>query len=70
MKNYYIFPKEGRVIGFIKDHESGLIRLDLSWPGFDRFMITADFTPDDLIKQLREAANYVEKYGLGKTNKS
>lgn len=57
MRDYYIFPEMGGSIGFQKDSSTGQIRLTMNQAAL------AYFKPQELVKQLREVANHLEKYG-------
>jgi hypothetical protein len=51
MRPIYLFPFHGSVLSLEKDSSTGLVRFNNSY-----------FKPEDLIRQLREAADYLEKY--------
>jgi len=69
MRPYFLFPNSGRTIAIQKDLSTGNISLDLT-TSLDRLRINSWFIPQDLVKQLRQLADYIEKFGSdGTTDK-
>ena len=65
MKQYYLFPNSGQIIKMGQDSTSGMIYFNQM---SDDVKLYSQFNPKDLIKQLEEAIQYIEKYG--QVNKS
>jgi len=61
MKEYFIFPNQGKRLR-ISDYVGGQIKLDMI-DVIGCATPVAFFEQEKLIKDLRDMANYVEKYG-------